>query len=313
MNRDEGSTELACPRCGSPMVIRANRADRSQFWGCPRFPACRGTRPYQVVESTRRDEPGLPIDGAIAWDDPRWTSARAGGSAQATYERRLARHRERVRQARPRILIIGIGLVAVGLVMIAVGSTWAWVGFVLILGGLLRTATLLFETPANVRAWRMGAEGEERVGDLLAELEAEGARVLHDRRRPGGRDNIDHIVIGPFGVVVVESKHYAGSVAVKGNELDLKGRRQTAFVGQVERQIASVREALGTDQVTGIICVVGGEFPIFFAPRSVRGLALASDRRLLERIRGLPTVHGGAEVARLAEVAAQRLVPAGKA
>jgi restriction system protein len=33
-----------CPRCGSAMVERTNRRTSSTFWGCPSFPACRGTR-----------------------------------------------------------------------------------------------------------------------------------------------------------------------------------------------------------------------------------------------------------------------------
>lgn len=36
-----------CPRCGSSMVRRTTRKSRnagSQFWGCSRYPACRGTR-----------------------------------------------------------------------------------------------------------------------------------------------------------------------------------------------------------------------------------------------------------------------------
>jgi restriction system protein len=38
----------ACPKCGSPMVQRtAKRGPNagSQFWGCPRYPACQGIRP----------------------------------------------------------------------------------------------------------------------------------------------------------------------------------------------------------------------------------------------------------------------------
>jgi hypothetical protein len=34
----------ACPRCGSVMALRTSRKDGSQFWGCPKYPACRGTR-----------------------------------------------------------------------------------------------------------------------------------------------------------------------------------------------------------------------------------------------------------------------------
>jgi len=39
---------MTCPRCGSPMVRRVAKAGASigsEFWGCTRFPDCRGTRP----------------------------------------------------------------------------------------------------------------------------------------------------------------------------------------------------------------------------------------------------------------------------
>lgn len=39
------AAEPDCPHCGSTMVRKTNRRDRSVFWGCSRFPACRGTRP----------------------------------------------------------------------------------------------------------------------------------------------------------------------------------------------------------------------------------------------------------------------------
>ncbi|HET7560868.1 MAG TPA: restriction endonuclease [Rhodanobacteraceae bacterium] len=34
-----------CPSCGTAMVKRANRRTHDAFWGCPKYPACRGTRP----------------------------------------------------------------------------------------------------------------------------------------------------------------------------------------------------------------------------------------------------------------------------
>jgi len=42
-----GSTSPNCPNCGSLMVVRHARrgaSPGSSFWGCPRFPKCRGTR-----------------------------------------------------------------------------------------------------------------------------------------------------------------------------------------------------------------------------------------------------------------------------
>jgi len=34
-----------CPSCGAPMVKRNNRRSHEAFWGCAKYPSCRGTRP----------------------------------------------------------------------------------------------------------------------------------------------------------------------------------------------------------------------------------------------------------------------------
>lgn len=50
VRRQAGGTPL-CPQCSTKMVLRrvqgGTRAG-SRFWGCPRFPACRGTRPFEA-------------------------------------------------------------------------------------------------------------------------------------------------------------------------------------------------------------------------------------------------------------------------
>lgn len=38
-------TTPECPKCGAPMVKRANRRSHESFWGCAKYPSCRGTRP----------------------------------------------------------------------------------------------------------------------------------------------------------------------------------------------------------------------------------------------------------------------------
>ncbi len=42
---------FACPRCGSRMLARTNRATGDPFLGCSRFPDCRGTRPIVAANS----------------------------------------------------------------------------------------------------------------------------------------------------------------------------------------------------------------------------------------------------------------------
>lgn len=38
-------TTPECPKCGAPMVKRTNRRSHESFWGCAKYPSCRGTRP----------------------------------------------------------------------------------------------------------------------------------------------------------------------------------------------------------------------------------------------------------------------------
>ena len=44
-----------CPACGSGMVQRRNRLNGEQFWGCPSYPRCRGTRHGRVIEHSEHD------------------------------------------------------------------------------------------------------------------------------------------------------------------------------------------------------------------------------------------------------------------
>ncbi len=47
----EGSSKPACPRCGGVMVMREVKKGPNtgkQFWGCKRFPGCRGVKPITV-------------------------------------------------------------------------------------------------------------------------------------------------------------------------------------------------------------------------------------------------------------------------
>ena len=78
---------------------------------------------------------------------------------------------------------------------------------------------LRFRPSPDAIAWRRGATGEQRTGRLLSPLEQHGWVVLHDLAVPGSPANLDHLVIGPGGVFVVDSKQYRGRI-----QLDPSGR-----------------------------------------------------------------------------------------
>jgi Nuclease-related domain len=68
------------------------------------------------------------------------------------------------------------------------------------------------DEPQSTRAWQTGSAGEERLGRFFAKELPASAVALHDRRIPGSRANIDHIVVAPSGVWVIDAKAYKGKV-----------------------------------------------------------------------------------------------------
>ena len=78
------------------------------------------------------------------------------------------------------------------------------------LGGFI--ATVRDERPST-RSFASGAYGEEKLARALAKVP--GIEVLHDRRIPGSWGNIDHIVVAPAGLFVIDTKRYQGRVQLK--------------------------------------------------------------------------------------------------
>lgn len=66
-------------------------------------------------------------------------------------------------------------------------------------------------------SWQKGLEGENLVSDYLNTLPKDYF-VYNDVKLPGKGGNIDHIVIGPTGIYVIETKNYSGKYRIKGNQ-----------------------------------------------------------------------------------------------
>ncbi len=103
--------------------------------------------------------------------------------------------------------------------------------------------------------------------------------ALHDRRVPKSRANIDHIVIGPAGVHVIDAKRYrnakiavrrtGGFISPVRTQLMVSGRDKTKLVDAMDWQVAAVRTALGDSAelaevpITAVLCFIDAEFPLF--------------------------------------------------
>ena len=65
--------------------------------------------------------------------------------------------------------------------------------------------------------WIKGAEGEMVVSEYLNEL-SRNYIILNDVNIPGHYGNIDHIVLGPTGIFVIETKNFSGSYIIDGDQ-----------------------------------------------------------------------------------------------
>ena len=78
--------------------------------------------------------------------------------------------------------------------------------------------------------WNIGAEGEEEVIRVLQNLDS-SYKVINDVVLPQDRQNIDHVVVGPPGVFVIETKNHNGNIRCYEDEWSRKkvGRRGTVY------------------------------------------------------------------------------------
>jgi hypothetical protein len=301
------SIEVSCPKCGATMVRRRRGSDGAEFWGCSRFPACPGTLEMTAVRTGQLIEPLDPETIATVEVERPAPASVAGGSARSEFERRGERDRERLRRARPAILAFGVVMAVVGLLLTAfgpapsnaLGPAYRMFYFVIVIAAVVMTPVAMFALPRSTIAWRTGAVGEERTGELLRRLEAEGYRIIHDRQIPGSRANIDHIVVGPPGVFIVETKNYEGKLSRAHKE---------RFVAQAKREAAAVAGVVSPVPVTPLVCVHRADLGWF--KTEVDGVRIVTSRELVKVLRKTPAQLTPGEVTGLANQIDRALKPA---
>jgi len=185
-----------------------------------------------------------------------------GASARREFERRQGKREARIREKYPK------------------------------LGGLILAVS---DDPQSTTAWDKGALGEERLGQRLNDLASDAMRVLHDRRIPGTRANIDHIAITPTGIYVIDAKRYVarrptlqiegGILTPKVEKLLVGGRDQTKLVDGVLEQVDLVRSIVGGNvPVTGVLCFIDSDWPLLGGAFTTRAVEVLWPRKLYPRL-----------------------------
>jgi Nuclease-related domain len=166
---------------------------------------------------------------------------------------------------------------------------------------------LRFRPSPDAVAWRRGAAGERRTARLLDPLERHGWAVLHDLAVPCSQANIDHLMIGPGGVFVIDSKQYRGRLQLDPSGRLWHGRYPLTPTLQAVSfeadQAAQVMPDPGM-AVVPIVAVHGAQVP--WGKVVTEGIPVVPAKRLPGMLRHLPPVKGPEWVAWLADQARVR-------
>jgi Nuclease-related domain len=111
-------------------------------------------------------------------------------------------------------------------------------------------------------SWRVGAKGERKVGRTLRLARPFGWRALHAVPVGSRGSDIDHVLIGPGGVVTLNTKHHRGQRVKAGRFRIFVGGQQTRYAqhSQHEARRASRLIAAATGRpitVTSAVVIVG--------------------------------------------------------
>jgi hypothetical protein len=176
------------------------------------------------------------------------------------------------------------------------------------LGGVILAAV---DEPQSTRAWAKGAVGERKLAEALASMP--DVIALHDRKVPGSLGNIDHLIVGPAGLFVVDAKHYKGSIRIRDKgglfrtdyRLYVGSRDCSQLADKMGWQVKAVETLLASAEVTlpvtPVLCFIDVTWPLLFAPNSFRGVRLEDPRSLKKLVTATPMLDGAAieELARL--------------
>ena len=274
--------------------------------------------PRRPPSTTRAPRAGRPGGRPLAPRPPTTpttptpaTVGRPGASALAEYRR----HCDTELAAWTRTLPLRLAAVfAAGTIVWLVGRKLLGMAPGLLAGFAAAAAVgwrLRFRPSVDTPAWQRGAHGEQRTAKVLSRLEPHGWVVLHGLAVPGSRANLDHLLIGPGGVFVVDSKQYSGRLQLSGDGTLWHGRYALDSTLQAVRFEADrAITVLGMPAVEAVPVVAVHGAPVPWGTVKVNDVTVVTAGHLTDLLRARPTILQPHKVAWSASRARQRFHPA---
>jgi hypothetical protein len=312
-DEDEALEALGTPVYdGSGLSVRALTAEELQ-----RFLDAHRGQPAELLGSgwAALDPRGQPVGGprtspaataAAPAQPPTGSLGSPGRSALAAYrQRRAGELAAWTRSLAWRVPLVAAAGLAVQVLTTEAGLPHA--GLVGLAVAVLVGWRLRFRPSEQARSWQRGAYGERHTARLLDRLTRDGYVVFHDVAVPGSPANVDHLVIGPTGVFVIDSKQWTGSVHQGVDGLAWHNHyRLDRTLETVGWEAERVGRLLGT-HAHPLLCVHGAH--VHGGGLHAQGVAVVP-AHLLRGALGYDRVLSDADVALLATTAWTSLRPA---
>jgi hypothetical protein len=159
-------------------------------------------------------------------------------------------------------------------------------------GHLAGVAKFLSDDPRSITAWAQGSKGERILAQHLSQALSDRSVLLHDRKVPGDRRNIDHLVVTASGVWVIDTKRWSGLVELRDvggwrrsdRRLYVNGSDRTKAVDAMGWQVESVQSVLSgiaiDVPVHAAVCFVDAEWKWFAKPFQLKGVRVSGPKSL---------------------------------
>ena len=161
-------------------------------------------------------------------------------------------------------------------------------------GRLAGVVKFLSDDPQSTQAWAKGSEGERRLAAHLLREVGDRAVLINDRKVPGTRGNIDHLVVAATGVWVIDAKNYGGRVEQRDvggwfktdKRLYVGGRDRTKIAQGLGWQVDAVQRALNRTDVPlhSALCFIEADWKLLAKPFQQNGAWVTWAKKLVEMI-----------------------------
>lgn len=177
-------------------------------------------------------------------------------------------------------------------------------GFLLIILAVLLTVFTAWSA-RRLQSFIKGAEGEEQVARLLSFLPASYS-IFNDFQLDGSGPAFDHIIVGPTGVFVVETKNWNGEISFQNGQVLCNGKTPSRPpIKQVKEAAAALLDHLSEVQcpevpVQPVLCFVNNQLAEGVA--NIGGVQICTDSTLYQLFENtLATPPEGGSLALIAE------------